>query len=108
MATESKAEKLKRPGKFWKTHLEKWAESVLTQAEYCKQYQLVPHRFTYWKARYKQSQTYPVKFVQVFPQPKNVEPCALKLNISRGLQLEIPDNFNEDTLSRVLSTLKIT
>lgn len=107
MAAESKAAKLKRLRKFWKTHLDKWAESGLTQVEYCRQHHLIVHRFTYWKARYKKSHNLPVKFVQVVPNPTGADSACLKLNVARGLQIEIPDHFCEDTLSRVLTTLRV-
>jgi len=91
---------------FWKTHLEKWSESGMTQREYCKQNDLIAHRFTYWKIKFKNNNL-PVKFVQVSPEPMRIDPSDLKLNIGPGLQIEIPDGFSRITLERVLSTLNI-
>ena len=105
METESRQEKLEKLRKFWKTHLDKWEESGLPQKEYCRQHNLIYHRFGYWKARFK-SRNLPVKFVQVASQPINPGPYVLKLNLPRGWQIEIPDDFSADTLKRVLATLQ--
>jgi hypothetical protein len=45
METESRQEKLEKLRKFWKTHLDKWEESGLPQKEYCRQHNLIYHRF---------------------------------------------------------------
>ena len=106
METESRQEKLEKIRKFWKTHLDNWEESGLNQSEYCRQHNLIYHRFGYWKARFK-SRNLPVKFVQVASsEPINSSPSFLKLNLPRGCQVEIPDDFSEDTLKRLLTTLQ--
>ena len=64
MEAESRQKKLEELRKFWKTHLDKWEESGLPQKEYCRQHNLVYHRFGYRKTRFKCTNL-PVKFVQV-------------------------------------------
>jgi len=91
---------------FWKTHLEQWSKSDMTQREYCRQNDLIAHRFTYWKTNFK-TKNLPVEFIQVLPDPVRIDPSDLKLNIGPGLQIEIPDGFSRTTLERVLSTLNI-
>jgi hypothetical protein len=106
METESRQEKLEKLRKFWKTHLETWEKSGLLQKECCRQHDLIYHRFVYWKARFK-SKNLPVKFVQVASSISfNPGPSFLKLNLSQGCQVEVPDDFSEDTLKRLLATLQ--
>jgi hypothetical protein len=106
METDSRQEKLEKLRKFWKTHLENWEESGQNQREYCRQHNLIYHRFVYWKARFK-SRNLPVKFVQVASSVSfNPGPFFLKLHLPRGCQVEIPDDFSEDTLKRLLTTLQ--
>jgi len=106
METESRQEKLEKLRKFWKIHLETWEESGLPQKEYCRQHNLIYHRFVYWKARFK-SKNLPVKFVQVASSISfNPGPFFLKLNLPQGCQVEVPDDFSEDTLKRLLATLQ--
>ena len=98
-------EKKEELAKYWKFHIEQWSESDISQVEYCRQHDLIPHRFTYWKRKFKQ-QHFPVEFVQI----SNTVPIrmpGLKLNIGSGLQIEIPDDFSSDTLEKVLTTLRI-
>ncbi|MCK5100591.1 MAG: IS66 family insertion sequence element accessory protein TnpB [Desulfobacteraceae bacterium] len=92
--------------KFWKSHIKHWSESSISQLEYCRQNDLIPHQFTYWKTKFK-NQNLPVEFIQVMPEPMNIDLANLKLNISQGLQIEIPDGFTSTTLERVLTTLKV-
>ena len=99
---EAKSENL---SVFWKSQIDRWAESSMTQVEYCRQQKLVPHRFTYWKSKFKK-QNLPVEFVQI-PEPIPINSVGLKLNIGQGLQIEIPDDFSHVTLEQVLVTLKV-
>ena len=92
--------------KFWKSHIKHWSESSISQLEYCRQNDLIPHQFTYWKTKFK-NQNLPVEFIQVMPEPMNIDLANLKLNIGQGLQIEIPDGFTSTTLERVLTTLKV-
>ncbi len=69
---------------FWKTHLEQCSESGMTQREYCRQNDLIAHRFTYWKIKFK-NKNLPVEFVQVSPEAVRIHPSDLKLNIRPGL-----------------------
>lgn len=36
---------------FWRDHLVRFADSGLSRAAYCRQHQLVVHRFDYWRRR---------------------------------------------------------
>lgn len=89
----------------WKSHIDQWATSGLTQTEYCRQNEISRDRFTYWKTKFKR-RNQPVKFVQL-PVPAYRNSVGLKLNIGRGLQIEVPDGFASDTLERLLLTLRV-
>ncbi len=90
---------------FWKSHIDQWATSGLTQTEYCRQNEISRNRFTYWKIKFKK-QNQPVEFVQL-PIPVHCNSVGLKLNIGQGLQIEIPDGFKKETLEQVLLALKV-
>ncbi len=100
----SQKEKSRDLASFWRTHIDKWATSGLTQTEYCRRNEISRDRFTYWKIKFKR-QNQPVKFVQL-PVPAHFNSAGLKLNIGRSFQIEIPDDFNHETLEQVLLTLK--
>ena len=47
-----------------------------------------------------------MELIQV-PMPIRFSDSGVKLNIGRGLQVEIPDGFKQETLEQVLSVLKV-
>jgi len=104
--TKSWKEKNRERQSFWKSHIDQWSESGISQLEYCRLHGLIPHRFTYWKTKFK-NQHLPVEFVQVTSEAMNINLSGLKLNIGPGLQVEIPDGFCRETLEQVLATLKV-
>ena len=39
----------------WQQHIERWETSGLTQRGYCREHNLKPHQFSYWKRKLKSS-----------------------------------------------------
>lgn len=103
--TKSWKEKNEERSKFWKTHITRWAETGLFQIEYCRQNNLKPNRFTYWKVKFSNTDQ-PMELVQIPLPIHHFKPPGLKLNVGRELQVEIPDGFKKETLEQVLSVLK--
>lgn len=101
--------KTQRLAQFWKHHIKQWSESGMSQNAYCRQNDLRPNQFTYWKIKFKNQALVP-EFVQVpstqISQVLNLsEQKGLRLNIDNGLQIEIPDGFSQTTLTQVLQIL---
>jgi hypothetical protein len=90
---------------FWQTHVNQWANSGLSQAEYCRKNNLKLKSFTYFKSKFKKKNL-SVQLVQI-PEEQFKIPSYLKLNIASGLQIEIPDGFSRSTLEQVLMTLRV-
>ena len=109
MSDRSKAANKKR-AQFWRYHIDVWSRSGLAQNAYCRANNLKPNRLTYWKNKFKK-QNLPVEFVQI-PPAQISESCqskprqGLRLNVDSGFQIEIPDEFSGDTLTRVLHVLR--
>lgn len=94
---------------FWEYHIKQWSESGVSQNAYCRQNDLRPNQFTYWKIKFKKQALVP-EFVQVpstqITQVLNFsEQKGLTLNTDNGFQIEIPDGFSQTTLTRVLQVL---
>ena len=89
--------------KYWQRHIEKWSQSGLSQAAYCRERNLKIKSFIYFKSRLKKN--LPVQFVQVPVGPVQA-PSFLKLNISSSFQVEIPDGFSQVTLAQVLQVFR--
>ncbi len=108
MPEQFKKENKKR-SQFWKNHLKKWSQTGHTQNAYCRNNNLRPNQFTYWKNKFKR-QNLPVEFIQVDShQFENVIDShfsnTLRLNIKSDFQIEIPDGFSQATLEQVLQVV---
>jgi len=102
MTTASRQNQRTKKQKYWQRHIEKWSQSGLSQAAYCRECNLKIKSFTYFKSRLKKN--LPVQFVQVPVEPVQL-PLFLKLNIGSSFQIEIPDGFSQSTLTQVLQVL---
>jgi hypothetical protein len=108
--SEQIKKEIEKRSQFWKNHLKEWSQTGLTQNAYCRNNNLRPNQFTYWKNKFKQ-QNLPVEFVQVTSHPfeKTIDrhfPNTLRLNIKSDFQIEIPDGFSQDTLKQVLQVVE--
>ena len=109
MADRSKEASEKRV-QFWRSHIDQWSRSGLTQNAYCRKNNLKANQLTYWKNKFKR-QNLPVEFVQVsqeqIPDAINPQPLeGLRLNVAPGFQIEIPNGFSRTTLTQVLNVLR--
>jgi len=115
------------PGKrrFWGAQLTAWQQSGLTQAEFCRRQGLDRRRFHCWKDLLERERSAepapaaapvlpPVRFVPVtvgLPTPMSTAPggsptrATLTL-VTGAYRIEVGDNFNADTLARLLTTLE--
>jgi hypothetical protein len=99
---------------FYQKHLTNWKGTGLSQAEYCRRNGLIRHRFAYWKKKlFKEDgqvefAVLPVSFSEhsvPFIQDRVSPP--LRLMVDSRFSLEIPDQFSQDTLTKVLQVLQV-
>ncbi len=107
--SEQSKEVNKKRSQFWENHLKKWSHTGLSQNAYCRNNDLRPNQFTYWKNKFKK-QNLPIEFVQVKSHQfeKNIRrhtPNTLRLNVQSDFQIEIPDGFSQTTLEQVLQVV---
>ena len=102
-ATRSNPTHLRR---FYQKHIELWRQSQLSQVEYCRQNQIIPHRFTYWKRRLDDSLAGP-SFVPVpfVPQPIGCSSSKIDLVTPDGFKIQIKPGFDATTLKELVRTL---
>ena len=104
MTTASRQNQRTKKQKYWQRHIEQWSQSGLSQAAYCREYNLKIKSFAYFKSRLKKN--LPVQFVQVPVEPVQLLSSFLKLNIGSSFQIDIPDGFSQNTLTQVLQVLR--
>lgn len=93
---------------FWKTHIESWQQSNLTQTEYCRSNGLSIKSFGYRKRRILESPEHSLSFVPVTIQAEPVttfrSESPLQLVLLNGLKIEIADDFNPLLLKKLIRT----
>jgi hypothetical protein len=92
--------------RFYQKHIERWRQSQLSQKEYCRQNEIIPHRFTYWKKRLvdgKSAPTFvPVPLVKNFPTSSS----TIDLFIAGGFKIQVGQGFDPTTLKKLIHTLR--
>ena len=92
----------------WKTHIESWQQSGLSQLDYCREHALKPHQFTYWKKRIVRSDT-DISFVPLhFSQnlPAVVKASTIHLITPNGYRIELGAGFDLAAVKQLLSTVQ--
>ena len=69
---------------FWQEHLRAWSQSGLTQADYCRQHELSPAAFGWWK-RQLQGKPKPRKRSSGTRRPQRDHPATVQfVEVQRG------------------------
>lgn len=81
---------------FWQSHINEWQSSGLAQSTYCKENDLIVHRFGYWKRKLvdkKRPTPDSGGFIQLKPV---VMPSSLTLQLPNQLRIDgiTPDNLH--------------
>lgn len=95
--------------KYWKQKINEWKATQASMAEYCRQKNLSYWSFRIWKKRLESDSIPP----QSKPFVKLGIPGAIKIDLTSSLEihlgklwLKVPDNFNENSLQRILTILQ--
>ncbi len=110
MQDKTRSEKLTEIRSFWKKQIRNWQESGLSQSEFCRTNNLIPHRFTYWKRKLVKQQEKAVSLVQVDMKTKlNTKPAyrsPLRIVFNNQFHIEVDRDFDPVTLRQLVYTLK--
>ena len=98
--------------KRWQSHIADWKISKLSQREYCELKQLSLNTFTYWRSKFKKSNTAETKknnslsaFQKVtFSTEKASKATILKLQYPRGITITLYSEPTPALLKLLLST----
>lgn len=99
--------------KFWQSHLAAQSKSGLSQAEYCRRYQLSASAFSWWKRKLSAKpptifELVPVNIVDRQPERivrQGAGIACLTIVTRVGHRIEVADDFRENTLGRLMRTL---
>ena len=88
---------------FWEHHLEQWRQSGLSQLAYCREHQLKPHRFYYWRRRFLKPQA-DVSFLPVtLPADSIRQPQLVRILMPNGCVLELEGRAEPEQLKRLVN-----
>jgi hypothetical protein len=109
MAKQTRKERNREKRREWKSRINAWKSSGLTQVEYCRQKELSKCQFTYWKCKLEKKVD-PITFVPIMGKPVRSQTpqnhqAPIKLIIDSMYQIEIGDGFSPGTLSTLIRTL---
>jgi hypothetical protein len=94
--------------RIWQEHIERWQHSGLSQVAYCREYELKPHQFTYWKNRIVGTDTglsfVPLRFSQNLPMA--VAASTFNLFTPNGYRIEVGTGFDPLTLKQLISAVQ--
>ena len=80
--------------KTWLRYVSEWKTSNLSQAEFCRQKNLHPAKFSYWKTQLDKKENPPTKKPLVFSPislvSTEVSQKTIELNLPYGMVLKIP------------------
>jgi hypothetical protein len=99
---------------YWSDHIQRWQDSGLSKAEYCRQNHLTKHAFYYWCKKLRHASQdegsnqdegsvvpLPFRVVDLIPgQP------SLVLNIGQRFQVAIQGDFQPSVLKKLIKTLE--
>jgi hypothetical protein len=93
---------------YWRNHIDRWEESGLSQAEYCRSNGINKNAFT-WRKRSFASQTVPgmIRVPEKVVAALHNQQSSLELKISKKLSITISPDFNAELLTKLLKTLGV-
>lgn len=117
MSSPKKAEQQAKI-KFWQPHVTAWQRSGLTAVGYCKKHSLNQWQFKYWQYQIaphtkgkSTKKSKGLKFIEVTPRLNVMTNSttikhAIEVKTPAGYCLNIPSNFDEATLFKLLTVLR--
>lgn len=94
----------------WAGHIRAWRESGFSQAQYCREHDLSPGLFFYWKRRIEGEPLCDVRLVPVgihsirfHPAEMTTSPLVLVVG---QYKVEVGEGFDPGTLARLVHTIE--
>jgi hypothetical protein len=110
MQSKKKSQR-RRNESFWRETVRCWKESGKSQATFCRERAIALSTFSCWRKRLKHNSGGAVFYPVVVSVKENVvkkeQPAPLRLLFAgKRLSIEIPGDFSEPVLRKLISTLE--
>ncbi len=89
--------------KFWENHIERWRASGLSQRAYCKQHDLIIHRFYDWKRRIIPADKPHISFLPVALTGSSTRKHpSVRIHTPNGFTIEVENQIGSTEIGRLL------
>ena len=91
----------------WQKFVQEQAESGLNAATFCKDHQINPQRFYFWRRRIKRdldATKGPGAFLEIVPSPKD-HGSGIRIRLDDRLSIELERHFDPRTLRDAIDAL---
>jgi transposase-like protein len=90
---------------YWRTIIDKHTESGMSAAAFCKQHEINPQRFYFWRRRFHRDPT-SAGFIRLVPT-SNTAFSGVRVALSdHGITLEVDRGFDSLTLRETIDALR--
>jgi hypothetical protein len=92
--------------KHWRAIIKKQAESGLSAAAFCREHNIIVHRFHWWRGRFRKehSQGKGSGFLQLVPFSKS-QHSGIRIRLDNGMFIEVEQGFDPHTLRSVIDAI---
>jgi hypothetical protein len=96
----------KEKRQFWEGHIQSWQQSGLTQAGYCRENNLKPHQWWYWRKRISRPPEKAVTFVPLRFSSGNISRPVLSVVTPNGYRIEFDNGFDFSKLRHLIAAVR--
>ena len=92
---------------YWQKLIQEQAESGLSAAAFCKDHQINPQRFYFWRRRFKDESDASKEggaFLELVPSSK-IQASGIRIRIDERVSIELERHFDPCTLRNAIDTL---
>jgi len=103
--------KRKKSGReYWRSVIEKWSSSGLSQRQFCEESGISLSTFCYWRRRLREdAETGPAsRFipVEIKPPRRGTALSCYEVRLESGARIRVPFDFESDSLVRLIDLLR--
>lgn len=89
---------------FWKSHLENWKSSRISQKKYCEENGINRNTFGYWIQKLKKVNKKDSSFIRL--NLKHDTTSAFEVTIKNKYKIKLNNNYSSESLKKLINTLE--
>ena len=94
--------------KYWKSHVEAYRNSGLSQKKYCEQEKISYWSMNHWKRKIDPERNRLLEIPLSLVDSLSKSNKEIELTLEDRIRISIPERFSEDTLKKILNILGVS